>query len=50
MVLFGGLICPYTGTKFCPMMFSSYEGIDPIVAIGIKIFLLVWVVFVPIRQ
>ena len=38
MVLFGGMMCPWTG----------YEGMDVFTAVGIKIFLLVWIVFVPI--
>ena len=45
MMLFGGMMCPI-GSKIYPMMMS--DGMDPVTGIGIKIFLLVWVIFVPV--
>ncbi len=47
MALFGGVMCPITmgAGKMCPI--GSGDA-DMMLCIGIKIFLLVWVVFVPI--
>ena len=46
MTLFGGMMCPMMG-KMCPIG-SGMAGCDPVVWMGIKIFFLVWVIFVPI--
>ena len=47
MALFGGMMCPFTmgPGKMCPIGTSD---MDMLVCIGVKIFLLVWVIFVPI--
>lgn len=46
LMLFGGMMCPYgmVGGKMCPIS----GGMDDLWCVGIKIFLVVWVIFVPI--
>lgn len=45
MPLLGGMMCPFTmGGKMYPMGSDA----DMMICMGIKIFLLVWVIFVPI--
>ena len=39
----GGMMCPFTGGKMYPMM----PGND-ILCLGVQVFLLVWIIFVPI--
>ena len=47
LFLYGGMMCPFTGMgKMSPMGMSG--GADDLWCVGIKIFLVVWVIFVPI--
>ena len=44
-VFCGGVMCPFMSPKMHSMMYG--DGYD-ILCVGVKIFLLVWIIFVPI--
>ena len=44
LALLGGMMCPFTGGKMYSSMYGGYD----VVCFGVQVFLLVWVVAVPI--